>query len=143
MLLLLCLLLKYRAFLLSELRESRLRSASWRSAGHVWTKLIVELCICGLCCPIGISWTWYVNPSYVINGGDLPNGVPESIDGIIACAMMLRLCVMCGGAGRARGKPQLRPGARAHARAHDSRRRCRRRRFPTRAGTSLSRCCPS
>ena len=91
MLLLLSLLLKYRAFLLSELRESRLRSASWRSAGHVWTKLLVELVICGLCCPIGVSWTWYVNPTYIPNGDGFPNGVPESIDGIIACAMMLRL----------------------------------------------------
>ena len=91
MLLLLSLMLKYRAFLLSELRESRLRSASWRSAGHVWTKLAVELIICGLCCPIGVSWTWYVNPTYIFNGDGLPNGVPESIDGIIACAMMLRL----------------------------------------------------
>ena len=94
MLLLLTLLLKYRAFLQSELRERRLRSMSWRSAGHVWTKLVAELLICGLFCPIGVSGTWYVNPTYIDNDpieNSLPRGVPESIDGIIACAMMLRL----------------------------------------------------
>ena len=57
--LLLVIILKYRSFLVTELREGRMRSASLRAAAPVWASLAVELVLCACCCPIGVSWTWY------------------------------------------------------------------------------------
>ena len=73
---------RYVDFISGEAAEGRMRGCGWRHSS-IWAYFTLELVICAVHAPVGVSATWYTNQQYF--------PAPESLDGVLTCLMLMRL----------------------------------------------------